>query len=63
MYQIYPRSYRDSDSDGTGDIIGITERLDHLVDIGVGFVWLSPVLESPMKDFGYDISNYTRYDA
>ena len=58
VYQIYPRSFQDSDSDGTGDLAGITARLDHLVNIGVGAVWLSPVYRSPMADFGYDISDY-----
>ena len=58
MYQIYPRSFQDSDDDGTGDLAGITSRLDHLVNIGVGAFWLSPIYKSPMADFGYDISNY-----
>ena len=62
MYQIYPRSFKDSTGSGTGDIDGIRRNLDYLVDLGVGYVWLSPVLESPMKDFGYDISNYRRVD-
>ena len=58
VYQIYPRSFQDSDDDGTGDLAGITTRLDHLVDIGVDAFWLSPVYRSPMADFGYDISDY-----
>ena len=58
LYQIYPRSFQDSDDDGTGDLAGITTRLDHLVDIGAGAFWLSPVYRSPMADFGYDISDY-----
>ena len=58
VYQIYPRSFQDSDNDGTGDLSGITSRLDHLVTIGVGAFWLSPVYKSPMADFGYDISDY-----
>ena len=58
LYQIYPRSFQDSNDDGTGDLAGITTRLDHLVDIGVGAFWLSPVYKSPMADFGYDISDY-----
>ena len=53
LYQIYPRSFQDSDDDGTGDLAGLTARLDHLVNIGVGAFWLSP-----MADFGYDISDY-----
>ena len=52
------RSFQDSDDDGTGDLIGITNRLDHLVNIGVGAFWLSPIYKSPMADFGYDISDY-----
>ena len=58
VYQIYPRSFQDSNDDGTGDLAGITARLDHLVNIGVGAFWLSPVYKSPMADFGYDISDY-----
>ena len=58
VYQIYPRSFQDSNDDGTGDLAGITSRLDHLVNIGAGAVWLSPVYKSPMADFGYDISDY-----
>lgn len=57
-YQIYPRSFCDSDGDGIGDIPGIISRLDHLADLGIGFVWLSPVYASPMADNGYDISDY-----
>ncbi len=57
-YQIYPRSFADSNGDGIGDIPGIISRLDHLEDLGIGFVWLSPVYASPMVDNGYDISNY-----
>jgi len=62
VYQIYPRSFQDSDDDGTGDLIGITNRLDHLVNIGVGAFWLSPIYKSPMADFGYDISDYQDVD-
>lgn len=57
-YQIYPRSFCDSDGDGIGDIPGIISRLDHLRDLGIGFIWLSPVYASPMVDNGYDISDY-----
>jgi alpha-glucosidase len=59
IYQVYPRSFQDSDSDGVGDLTGIIERLDHLVALGVDAVWLSPIYPSPMADFGYDILNYT----
>ena len=57
-YQIYPRSFCDSNADGIGDIPGIISRLDHLADLGIGFIWLSPVYASPMRDKGYDISDY-----
>jgi alpha-glucosidase len=62
FYQIYPRSFQDSDGDGVGDIAGIIERLPYLVAFGVDAVWLSPIFPSPMADFGYDISNYTGVD-
>lgn len=57
-YQIYPRSFCDSNGDGIGDIPGIISKLDHLQDLGIGFVWLSPVYASPMRDNGYDIADY-----
>lgn len=57
-YQIYPRSFCDSNGDGKGDIPGITSKLDHLAALGVGVIWLSPVYRSPMADNGYDISDY-----
>nr|WP_093418699.1 alpha-glucosidase [Tranquillimonas alkanivorans] len=57
-YQIYPRSFCDSNGDGIGDIPGIISKLDHLEDLGIGFIWLSPVYRSPMVDNGYDISDY-----
>jgi alpha-glucosidase len=59
IYQIYPRSFQDSDRDGVGDLRGIMGRLDHLTELGVDAVWLSPIFPSPMADFGYDISDYT----
>ncbi len=86
VYQIYPRSFKDSDGDGTGDLQGkrsikqsvidfpaipymfslffpgIISKLDYIVDLGVKAVWISPIYESPMKDFGYDISNFTSID-
>lgn len=62
FYQVYPRSYQDSDEDGIGDIRGITKRLPYLKSLGVDAVWLSPIFSSPMADFGYDISDYTGVD-
>lgn len=62
FYQIYPRSFKDSTNTGTGDIQGIISKLDHLVDAGVGATWLSPVFQSPMKDFGYDVSDFRTVD-
>jgi alpha-glucosidase len=58
IYQIYPRSFQDSNGDGVGDLNGIARRLDHLVDLGVDAVWISPIFPSPMRDFGYDVSDY-----
>jgi oligo-1,6-glucosidase len=62
VYQIYPRSFADSNGDGVGDIPGITCRLDYLADLGADVVWLSPVYASPQDDNGYDISNYNDID-
>ena len=59
IYQIYPRSFADSNGDGVGDLPGIIDRLDYLEWLGVDAVWISPIYPSPMADFGYDISNYT----
>ena len=58
VYQIYPRSFNDSNNDGIGDIRGITEKLDYLAELGVTIVWLSPVYQSPNADNGYDVSDY-----
>lgn len=58
FYQIYPRSFKDSDADGIGDLRGIAEKVPYLKEIGVDGVWLSPIFKSPMVDFGYDISDY-----
>jgi alpha-glucosidase len=63
VYQIYPRSFQDSDGDGIGDLRGIRQRLDYLVSLGVDAVWISPIYPSPMADFGYDISDYQGIDA
>ena len=62
IYQIYPRSFQDQDGDGIGDLVGITSRLDYVADLGVDAIWLSPVFTSPMRDFGYDVSNYRDID-
>ncbi|XP_072936794.1 maltase A1-like [Epargyreus clarus] len=58
LYQIYPRSFKDSDGDGIGDLQGIISELEHFKDAGVDAIWMSPIFESPMVDFGYDISNF-----
>jgi alpha-glucosidase len=67
FYQIYPRSFQDSNADGVGDLVGITARLDHLNDgtpgsLGIDAIWLSPFYRSPMADFGYDVSDYRDVD-
>ncbi|MDX3342626.1 alpha-glucosidase [Streptomyces baarnensis] len=62
VYQIYPRSFADSDADGIGDVRGIIERLDHLTMLGVDVLWLSPIYPSPQDDNGYDISDYQAVD-
>lgn len=61
-YQVYPRSFQDSNGDGVGDLPGITRRLPYLADLGVDAVWLSPFFKSPMKDMGYDVSDYRDVD-
>ena len=58
IYQIYPRSFKDSNNDGVGDLKGIIEKLDYLRFLGVDAIWLSPIYESPMEDNGYDVSDY-----
>jgi alpha-glucosidase len=62
IYEIYPRSFQDSNGDGVGDINGITSRLDYLRDLGIDAIWISPMYPSPLVDFGYDISDYTAID-
>jgi alpha-glucosidase len=62
IYEIYPRSFQDSNGDGIGDINGITSRLDYLKDLGVDAIWITPMYPSPGVDYGYDISNYTAID-
>ena len=62
IYHIYPRSFADSNGDGIGDLAGITAHLEYVASLGVDAIWLSPFFTSPMKDFGYDISNYCDVD-
>lgn len=62
IYQIYPRSYKDTNGDGIGDLPGIVEKLDYIADLGVDAIWISPFFTSPMKDFGYDVSDYQDVD-
>ena len=62
IYEIYPRSFQDSNGDGVGDINGIASRLDYLRDLGIDAIWISPMYPSPLVDFGYDISDYTAID-
>ena len=58
IYQVYPRSFQDLDADGVGDLKRISSRLDYLVDLGVDAIWISPIFPSPMRDFGYDVTDY-----
>ena len=58
VYQIYPRSFQDSNGDGIGALNGIASRLDYLVQLGIDALWISPIYPSPMADFGYDVSDY-----
>jgi alpha-glucosidase len=58
IYQVYPRSFQDSDGDGVGDLAGIEARLDYIAGLGVDAIWLSPIFPSPMADFGYDVADY-----
>ncbi len=62
VYEIYPRSFADADGDGTGDLEGITGRLDYLAWLGIDAIWIAPFYPSPMADFGYDVANYTDVD-
>ena len=62
IYQIYPRSFQDTDGDGVGDLAGITRRMDYIAELGVDAIWISPFFTSPMRDFGYDVSDYCDVD-
>ena len=62
IYQIYPRSFQDSNGDGVGDLLGIAQRLPYVASLGVDAVWISPFFRSPMHDFGYDVSDYCDVD-
>jgi alpha-glucosidase len=62
LYEIYPRSFQDSNGDGIGDLNGITERLDYLESLGIDGIWIAPMYPSPQVDFGYDISDYEAVD-
>ena len=62
IYQIYPRSFQDSNGDGVGDLAGIVQRLPYIASLGVDAIWISPFFMSPMKDFGYDVSDYCDVD-
>ena len=62
IYQIYPRSFQDTNGDGVGDLPGIIQRLDYVASLGVDAVWISPFFKSPMADFGYDVADYRAVD-
>ena len=62
FYQIFPRSFADSNGDGIGDLKGIVRRLEYLVSLGIAAIWISPIYPSPMVDFGYDVAEYCDVD-
>src|SRR3954462_15179472 len=62
IYELYPRSFQDSNADGVGDLKGITSRLDYLHDLGIDAIWITPMYPSPGIDYGYDISDYVAID-
>src|ERR1700682_220523 len=63
IYQIYPRSFQDTNGDGIGDLKGIVRRLDYLAQLGIDAIWISPIYPSPMADFGYDVTDYRDVDS
>ncbi len=63
IYQVYPKSFNDSNCDGIGDIQGIIQKIDHIIELGVDYIWLSPINKSPQNDNGYDISDYYKVDS
>ena len=63
VYQVYPKSFYDSNGDGLGDIRGIVEKLDYLKNLGIDYLWITPVFVSPMNDNGYDVADYYRINA
>ena len=62
IYQVYPRSFQDTNGDGVGDLLGIVQRLPHIASLGVDAIWISPFFKSPMLDYGYDVSEYCDVD-
>ena len=62
VYQIYPKSFKDSNGDGLGDLRGVIEKLDYLKNLGVDYIWMTPFYVSPQKDNGYDIADYYKID-
>lgn len=62
VYQIYPKSFMDSNGDGFGDLKGVTAKLDYLADLGVDYLWLTPFFPSPQRDNGYDVADYRAVD-
>src|SRR3979409_1980241 len=63
IYQIYVRSFQDTNGDGIGDLKGIGQRLDYLIGLGIDVIWISPCFPSPMVDFGYDVTDYCDIDS
>ena len=62
VYQIYPKSFQDSNHDGWGDIRGVISRLDYLQELGINYIWFNPMIVSPQKDNGYDVADYRAFD-